>query len=82
MTVFLRVPNATVKITTEDGQMTLPWRRLFQDIVTDVNVLSPALFGSGVPTAPGTIAGQPYYDTTAVGGYQQYVWNGAWHKVL
>jgi hypothetical protein len=80
--VFLRVPNSTVKITTEDGQMTLPWRRFFQDVVTDVNVLSPAVFGAGAPPSAGASVGQMYFDTTAVGGYQAYVWDGAWHKVL
>ena len=34
MTVSPRVPNSTIKITTEDGQMTLPWRRFFQDIAS------------------------------------------------
>jgi len=80
MTTFLRVPNSTVKITTPDGQMTLPWRRFFQDIVTDVNAVYPPVFNNG---APGTLAGsqgQVLYDTTT-SPYTTYVYNnGAWHR--
>jgi len=80
MTAFLRVPNSTVKITTPDGQMTLPWRRFFQDLVSDINPITQPLFGSG---APGTLAGtqgQFFFDTS-VSPYLTYVYNnGAWHR--
>ena len=80
MTTFLRVPNSTVKITTSDGQMTLPWRRFFQDLVTDVNGANVALFGGGAPGAIVGNQGQPYYDTST-SPYTSYVYNnGAWHR--
>jgi hypothetical protein len=80
MTTFLRIPNSTVKITVPDGQMTLPWRRFFQDIVTDVNALSPPIFGSGNPGTIQGSTGQIFYDTS-VTPYLTYVYNnGAWHR--
>ena len=80
MTTFLRIPNSTVKITTPDGQMTLPWRRFFQDVVTDVNGAVVPLFASGPPGATVGMQGQTFYDTTTI-PYTTYVYNnGAWHR--
>ena len=79
--VFLRVPNSTVKITVEDGQMTLPWRRFFQDMTNNVNNSAPATFGPNPPVTAGTINGQVYYQTAPGPDFIQWVWYGAWKKV-